>query len=286
MLNDHQLRLIKNLAYVPEHLPDYFLSFSDADPGYDQGLIFYKGQNQLNIIAYPLREEGGQLSLEGQVNDLVSSLKPGRVQTVAPWALNLQGYKIKAQEFDFYSCLTLQSICRDCKLQNMLRRARQECFVDIGSRFTRTDLDLLLRFIDIQGFADQKAQFFHRLPDYLSKSEASFIVRAVSVQDKSLLAFSVFETGSRDYAFYLFNVTDRQKGNIPGVNDLLLDTGLKEVFKQGRIYLNTGLGITPGIERFKAKWGAVRFLPYIFQQFEPGWSWKKKWAWRNRCLQE
>ena len=31
---------------------------------------------------------------------------------------------------------------------------------------------------------------------------------------------------------------------------------------EGKRYLNLGLGINPGIRRFKEKWGAAAFLPY------------------------
>ncbi len=275
MLSEAQLDLIRDHAYIPEHLPDYFLPFSRTEPFLEEDIVYYRHSGQLKLIAYPLQCRDSGVQLQEQTRELVGAIKPEVLQVISPLPLEFPHYKLNAREGDYYSCLELAPLQKGAKLQNILRRAERECRVSLGKSFGRQEEELLLRFLDEHEFGENEEIFYRRLPDYLECSPGVFMVRATSSDGQRLLAYSVFEAGHGNYSYYLFNITDRSTKSIPGVNDLLLDTGLGEAQKRGSSYMNMGLGVNMGIERFKAKWGARRFLPYVFQQFKPRFSWKR-----------
>lgn len=260
--------------YVPEHIPEYFCPFSDSDPFQDKDFIYYRHSGAVHIIAYPLTSDSCVQGVENHVVQLAARLKPSLIKVISPLRLNIPGYKCKSYENDFYFCLELSKISRDVKLRNMLRRASQSVYISKVDNFTREHLRVLESFIKKKNFDREKTVFFHRLPDYLCQAGRSILVEARLRKGKILSGFSVFHCGPGPYAFYLFNITDAESGRIPGINDLLLEHAIKVIKTRGKQYINMGLGVNLGIERFKSKWGAVPFLPYHYQNFEPAFSWK------------
>ncbi len=261
-------------AYVPEHLPDYFCSFSDSEAFVDSDLMYYMNPGEASIICYPLHADSSVPGFEDHVSSLVKKIKPSGLRTISPVNMNIPEYKCKYLERDYYSCLELDKVLKNAKLRNMLKRAAKDVHVDRAGAFTREHLDLLSEFIRRKGFDRDKAAFYHRLPDYLSGCPRGFIFEARRVRDRSLAGFTVFDMGPGDYCFYLFNMAKEESRGIPGLNDLLLDRALDAALSSGKKFANMGLGVSSGIERFKAKWGACRFLPYHYQYFEPAFSWK------------
>ncbi|EFI35986.1 conserved hypothetical protein [Desulfonatronospira thiodismutans ASO3-1] len=275
MLNSCQKRLIYNLAYIPEHLPSYLCPFSDSEPCMDGGLLYYQAKEKISLMACPLPLNTKGPELYSHVNSLVRELKPAELGCISPVPLDVHGYKPVRTEYDLYYCLDLNNILSGPKLRNMLKRASSEVHISVGRDFTRDHLELLRKFIEFKGLDQEKALFFHRIPEYLSHSDTALVIEARTIRDNSLVAYDILETGSRLFAFYLFNITGKKSRDIPGVNDLLLQEAINQARKLDKKYINMGLGINPGIVSFKAKWGAYPFLAYYFQQFQPAFSWKR-----------
>jgi hypothetical protein len=59
----------------------------------------------------------------------------------------------------------------------------------------------------------------------------------------------------------MFNLRST-KDNVPGASDLLFHEMVNISQSEGKRAINLGLGIHPGIRRFKEKWGGVPFLSY------------------------
>ncbi len=274
MLKTEEKIFASKWAYLPEHVPDYFCSFSDAEPFLDQDLVYYTHSGGMNVIAYPLNPDSSHPDMDDHITRLAAKFKPRSIKSISPVQLSISGYKPGISEKDFYSCLELDRIRKNAKLRNMLKRASAEVCVSKADAFTKEHLLLVSDFIKIKGFDQEKAAFFHRLPDYLAQSAGSLIIEARFLNDQRLAGFTVFESGLGDYGFYLFNINANKSRKIPGINDLLLDGAINEIKAHGKKFINMGLGVNPGIERFKAKWGAARFLPYYYQYFEPAFSWK------------
>jgi len=275
MLNSCQKRLIYNLAYLPEHLPSYLCPFSDSDPCLDRGLLYYQTRDRLSLIASPLPPDTRGPDLQSHVTAIVREHKPAELSCISPVPLDIDGYRSVRTEYDLYYCLDLDNLLDGPKLRNMLKRASREVQISAGRDFTREHLQLLRDFIAFKNLDREKALFFHRIPEYLSQSETALVIEARTRQDNTLVAYDILETGSRRFAFYLFNITGKESRSIPGVNDFLLQKAINQAGTMDKSYINMGLGINRGIVAFKAKWGAFPFLPYYFQQFQPAFSWKR-----------
>ncbi len=280
MLNTCQLELIRKYAYIPEHMPWYLHPFSGGEPFFDQGLLYYKDHGQISVIAVPLPENPGGPPLETHVESLARKLAPAHLKIISPAALTVPGYKQVRTETDFYYCLDLEQIKCGQKQRNMLKRASNDAYVRIESDFTREHLQLLVRFIRFKTLDEETARFFHHIPEYVASSDTAVIIEGRSRRTDTLMNFDIMETGARWCDFYLFNITGEDSRKLPGINDLLLHTAVGLAKSQKKRYINMGLGINPGIAAFKTKWGARPFLPYYFQQFQPGFNWKKLFTWR------
>ena len=275
MLNSCQNKLLYNLAYIPEHLPSYLCPFSDSEPCLDRGLLYYQAQGRINLIACPLPLDPKGPDLHSHVNSIAREMKPAELSSISPVSLHVDGYKPAWTEYDLYYCLDLDNIFSGPKLRNMLKRAFRDVQTFVGQDFTRDHLQLLRKFIEYKGLDREKALFFHRIPEYLNHSETAMVIEARTRRDNTLVAYDILETGSRMFAFYLFNITGKESRGIPGVNDLLLQEAIQQARKLNKRHINMGLGINKGIVAFKAKWGAYPFLPYYFQQFKPSFGWKR-----------
>jgi hypothetical protein len=103
---------------------------------------------------------------------------------------------------------------------------------------------------------------FERIGDYLSSSTTTWVFNARNKRNE-LVAFDVAEFKPRSYSFYMFNFSSDTL-YVPGVSDLLLYEVIHQAKKEGKKYINLGLGINSGVTFFKEKWGGMAFLPYAF----------------------
>ena len=111
----------------------------------------------------------------------------------------------------------------------------------------------------------EQKNLFKRFPEYLKRSDSARLVEAR--KEGKLAAFSVLDLGSEHYGFYLFNFRSREL-NVPGASDLLLHEMIRLSVHAEKTSLNLGLGLHPGVRRFKEKWGAVPFLSYASREIQ------------------
>jgi hypothetical protein len=140
----------------------------------------------------------------------------------------------------------------------MIRRAEREVLVSDGS-FGMEHERIVQSFLERKKCSSRHEEIFRRIPRYLARSPTARLLEAR--REGLLTAFSILDLGSRNYGFYLFNFRSSEIA-VPGVSDLLLREMARVAWSEGKKSLNLGLGINPGVRRFKEKWGAVPFLAY------------------------
>lgn len=255
MLNSEELRLVYERAYIPEHLPSYVEAVSSAESHlHDDHICFTRGTH-LIFIGYPLKVRACQI--EESFESACESFRPATVAIIAPqlWSLD-QSYE--SQSTDTYYKLTLPLKPLDPELSYMVRRASRELRVTEGS-FGRDHRRLVKEFIADHELALEHKQIFERIPHYLKRSKTARLLEAR--KGDKLEAFTIVDLGSADYAFYLFNFRSLGE-NIPGASDLLFYEMVRLAQSDNKKAINLGLGIHPGVRRFKEKWGGTPFLPY------------------------
>jgi hypothetical protein len=140
----------------------------------------------------------------------------------------------------------------------MVRRAERELNVAFG-KFSKEHKKIIKVFLASHNLTPAQRHIYKHIANYLKRSTTARLIEAR--KDDVLAAFNVVDTGSEKYAFYLFNFRSG-KINVPGASDLLFREMVNFAESQGKKAINLGLGIHPGIRRFKEKWGGVPFLAY------------------------
>lgn len=255
MLNSEELRLVYERAYIPEHLLSYVEAVSSAESHIHDDYICFTRGTHLIFIGYPLKV--GACRIEESFESACESFNPATIAIIAPqlWSLDLS---CESQSTDTYYKLTLPLGPLDPELSYMVRRASRELRVTEGS-FGRDHRRLVKEFIADHELTQGQRQIFERIPRYLKGSKTARLLEAR--KGDKLEAFTIVDLGSADYAFYLFNFRSLEE-HIPGASDLLFHEMVLLAHSDGKKAINLGLGIHPGIRRFKEKWGGIPFLPY------------------------
>lgn len=255
MLSSAESSRIYRHAYLPEHLPEYVQTISGAQPHLHRNYVCLTRQSHLIFIGYPL--SGSSDDAPRAYASACERFAPSTVALIAPdiW---LPPAAVKMQPRDTYYRLNLPLKTIDSKTANMVRRAGRELTVRHG-KFLREHKKLVKAFLKDHRLTAEQIDVYNRIGKYLTRSSTAYLIEAK--KRDLLVAFTVVDTGSADYAFYLFNFRSK-KENIPGASDLLFKAMVDLAQSEGKKAINLGLGIHEGIRRFKKKWGGIPFLPY------------------------
>lgn len=266
MITPPEERLILRHAYVPEHIPGYVRAISGAEPCLLGDYLCFRAEDSLLFNGYPLEFPFDEATLGRAVEAVVSRFKPRRVALIAPKIPETLAAS-RPRERDQCYRLDLFRITRDAKLRNMLRRASQDTQVESSHEIREEHLSLIAEFLITHPVSEESRYIFGRIPAYVSAVPSAWVFSARE-RTGALIAFDVAEFGAKDYAFYQFNFRSR-KHYVPGASDLLLEAVIALAQSEGKGFLNLGLGINPGVRRFKEKWGGKPFLSYEYCRYSP-----------------
>ncbi|MDI6814819.1 MAG: hypothetical protein QMC90_01870 [Dehalococcoidales bacterium] len=256
MLTAKEHSTIYQHAYLPEHLPPYVEGISGAKPYLVHDYLCFTTGNHLIFIGYPL---GIELTNAQQAyQSACDRFQPATVAVIAP-KLWFPRQTCEKQQEDAYYRFDLPIERVRSEVDYMVRRAAREVQV-VPGRFGKEHRELVKCFLSEHNVTQEQKAIFERIPYYLERSETARLLEARR-GDGALVAFTITDLGSAEYAFYLFNFRST-KENVPGASDLLFYKMVSLAQSEGKRAINLGLGINPGIRRFKEKWGAILFLPY------------------------
>ena len=255
MLNREEHSLVYQHAYLPEHIPSYVEAVSGAEPHLHGDYLCLSRRNHLIFIGYPLGFKAGDT--QRAYKSACKRFRPATVAIIAPeiW-LPAQTYEGRPR--DSYYRLDLPLGPLDPGVAYMVRRAGRELQVTQG-KYGKEHQRLIKHFLSKHELTREQSSIFKRIPHY---SKRSMTMRLLEARKKDVLvAFTIVDMGSANYAFYLFNFRSMEE-NVPGASDLLFYEMVSLARSEGKVAINLGLGIHPGILRFKEKWGGIPFLPY------------------------
>jgi hypothetical protein len=255
MLSSNEHNRIYQQAYVPEHLPDYAAAISGSEPYLFQDYLCYFHSHHLIFVGYPLAENPAEISRVYQA--ACERLNPRTIMLVADDLLSLpEGSQTQPADRYYRLELPLKSLSPD--VAYMVRRAARELRIEVG-QFGREHKKIIKNFIARQNLSDEQIHIFKHIQNYMKRSKTAHLLEAR--QADRLVAFSIVDLGSARYAFYQFNFRST-KIAVPGASDLLFNEMVQLAQSEGKQAINLGLGIHPGIRRFKEKWGGQPFLAH------------------------
>jgi len=255
MLSRAERNRIYRQAYLPEHLPEYVEAISGAEAHLLGNYLCFTRKAHLIFIGYPLGANSDDTPRA--YLSACEQFEPSTVALIAPdiW---LPAANAQMQPNDSYYRYQLPVEKIAPKVANMIRRAEKELTVGPG-KFEKEHQKLIKAFLKKHQLPPEQIHVFKQVGRYLGHCSSARILEARK-QDV-LVAFTVVDTGSADYAFYLFNFRS-QKEKVPGASDLLFKAMLDLAQSEEKKAVNLGLGVHAGIRRFKEKWGGAAFLPY------------------------
>lgn len=264
MIKPRDLAFIARHAYVPEHMIDYAVAVSGAEPFLAGPFVYYLTEGHLIFVAYPLAESYSEGKSRKGLEAAISRFNPHTVTLLAPSLPT--DLASGAAEDDHYYRLEVTDRQPGAKVRNMIKRAEREIDVQRGGAFGREHESLVGELMGRQMIDGPAREIFARLPAYLAASPTATVIEARD-RGGELVAFDVAEYGAGEYGFYMFNFASRTR-YVPGASDLLFSALLDGARRAGKRYLNLGLGINRGVAFFKLKWGAEPFLAHRFVRYE------------------
>lgn len=262
MIEPGEESFIQEHAYVPEHIPGYVQSISGREPFLLEDYLCYFGGDLLLFVGYSLKNPLDDRRRKEILARAVRRFRPAQV-TLLGRGVSREG---RTSPLDAYYRMDLTNMNISCKVRNMIHRAARELTVEKGREFRKEHRDLIAAFLRSHSMEEETRFIFERIPAYAASGSPLFFNAWNAAGD--LVCFDLAEFGSRHWAFYLFNFPSREN-YVPGASDLLLKEIIDEARTSGKIYLNLGLGIHPGLVSFKKKWGGVPFLPHQFVVYRP-----------------
>lgn len=259
MLEPEEREYVHRWACLPEQVPEYVSSVSGAEPFLLGDHLCYVQGRTLVFIGYPLAESFDAAKLRDALESASGRFKPQLVSLIAP---SDPAWRTPAARSgpDRYYRLHLASARVPAKVLNMLRRASRDVRVRVRNGLGEQHRACIAEFTGTHAVDDGLKRILGRVPDYASQGSSCRVLEARKPSGK-LVAFTLAEFGSRDYAFYMFNF--RSAGDyVPGACDLLLHELMAAAEDMGKTYVNFGLGVHTGVEFFKKKWGATPFAGY------------------------
>ena len=255
MITPAEEEFLARHAYVPEHLPGYGRAFSGGEVFLRGHFLCYYREGTLIFVGYPLREACEEREMKIHLAEAIKRFQPSRVALMAPSFSDPGGER---KPGDHYYRLDLRSSRIPSKIKNMTHRAGRELRIEKSREFRADHQKLIDDFLGSREVEEGARIIFNRIGPYLSSVSTAWIFDARDSKGR-LAGFDVADFGSTDYAFYLFNFRSRQSP-VPGTSDLLLYALIQKAQKEGKSYLNLGLGINEGVTFFKKKWGGMPFL--------------------------
>ena len=255
MINREDSSRIYQHAYLPEHLPGYVETLSGARPRLQGNYLCFTRKAHLIFIGYPLGVPSDDTP--GAYASACEQFDPDTVALIAP-EIWLDPATLDLHPRDSYYRLHLPLGSLNPEVAYMVRRAEKELEVRFG-RFGKEHKKLIKHFIGSHDLTAEQVHIFRHVDKYVKRSKTARLLEARRAAQ--LAAFTIADMGSAEYAFYLFNFR-APKIPVPGASDLLFNEMVRLAQLEGKQAINLGLGINPGIRRFKKKWGGVPFLPY------------------------
>lgn len=267
------LARLTSAAVVPDQLVPYVAAVSGLETSVMAGCALHRAGGEAVLVAYPpgdplsrsKADEAVRLACQQPGIEHLTVLAAARPEAAPADAVSGQ---------DFYWQIDLPPAPYAGKLKNMLRRAAAELAVERASgcgAWSREHADLMEDFCRRKrgALAGDTVFLFEQLDKYLDQVPDALLFSARK-GDGRLAGLAIGDYTAFGTAFYMFAF--RSEDAPPGTADLLLDALAGEGAQRGHSCLNLGLGINPGIEFFKRKWGASKGLPYV----ETSWTLARK----------
>ncbi|GAB6060983.1 TraB/GumN family protein [Desulfonatronum parangueonense] len=260
-LTPAQYEILLDEASVPEHSIHYMKAVSGGRPFLLNDYLFLHAEDWLLAVGYPVQRHNDS---QNGADVFDQALHEARRATGATscWAIcpalpeRLDLYRTNQ---DQYYILSAHSPIPP-RLSRLADQAAARLTVDQGTAFTAAHRRLWAEFTGRVALPPAVRELYARTESVLPQCPDLFLLNAWDDQG-NLAACLLLDLAPKQFLSYLLGAHSRQNYT-PYASDLLFREMIRIARDRNKEYLHLGLGVNPGIRRFKKKWGAVAKTPY------------------------
>ena len=241
---------------------------SKGQPFLSDGFLFFVGDNWGILVGYPLNSEFSPEIFTTTFKDVTSRFPSRYWWVIAPILPEELLSSCGERQSDTYYKLSFDDFDIKGNLRRVVEKATSRLMVEVTRVMTPEHEGLITEFIERENPGSLIRELYHAMPDYVIRSETSLVLNARDFNGL-LSAFYVLDFAANDFATYVVGCHSKER-YVSHASDLLFFEMVNMAREYGKGYINLGLGVNPGIRRFKEKWGGKPSLPYEFCEYRSG----------------
>ena len=274
MISAEQERYILHKAYVPEHIVSLMVLLSKGEPFLIEDYIYFKKDNRLIFIGYPLEQQFVTKDFEKNLNEVIQQFKPECTWFIVSEVPSSFARACRERESDQYYRVDLERVEIKKNLRRAVEKASGELTVEKGKDILKEHEELISEFMKREKLTPRVRELFLSMPEYVTHSKTAVVLNAWDKKE-NLSAFYIMELAAEKFATYVIGCHSK-RNYVPHASDLLFFEMINLAREYKKKYINLGLGVNEGIRNFKEKWGGVPFLRYEFCEYTRGYPAMRK----------
>ena len=255
MLTAEEKAYIIEHAYVPEHCIGLMTHVSGGEPFLIDDFFICRKGSWIILIGYPLEDNFNPKNFAAVVHKVREKFSPDVVSLVAPEVPPALASTCQESESDAYFTLKTQNADIRSALKRNLKKARQNLRVESSASMQDVHQELMREFVDRVQLSGRVKRLLFKMPEFVARAETAFVLNAWDKADQ-LAAFYVVDVEAKQFSNYIIGCHSKTN-YVLGASDLLLFELINLSREGEKAYIHLGLGVNPGIRRFKTKWGAA-----------------------------
>lgn len=222
----------------------------------------YAKDNWIIFMGYPLTGQFDPAQCFTHLEQIRAAYQPEIVWFIGPEIPSALQSSCSKRESDQYYTLALDQLHIKSSLKRQVNRAAEKLQIEESHQFRKEHQALVDELTSRQTLPPLIEELYSSMPAYLAACQSAILLDARDT-DGGLAAFFVIETAAKNFDTYMLGCHSK-KNYIPHASDLLFMEMIRQAEQRGKPGINLGLGVNPGIRRFKTKWGGQPTLPYEF----------------------
>lgn len=259
-LSQSDVDFVLDYAIIPEHIPSLMTSISNGKPFFKNGHLGFLMDDRAILVGYPVHAQFSVPVLETVLNWLEASFSISSLWLIAPELPPVLRNAAVLIQSDQYFQLDLEKFVLTSALGRIIRKTETTLRVTVSKKFSDQHRELIAEFLDLQTLPPLVEALYQNLPVYLDASETVCLLNAWDHQGR-LAAFYAMDRAARHFDTYIIGCYSRENYTAHA-SDRLFWEMIELARKNGKTVLQLGLGVNPGIRKFKEKWGGRPFLDY------------------------
>jgi hypothetical protein len=264
MLSLEEKRFVLERAYIPEHVIPLMEGLSGGEAHLLGDFLFFVGVDWLIMVGFPLRGSSSP-ELQSRLKEAELRFRPERLWFVGPKLPDFLEKGCLEREEDQYFRLDLRTLrgaawAPPGKLKRLVSKAEQKFSVELKSSFDSPHRQLTQELLERADPGARVRELYRRIPSYLEKTKSAALLSAWDSRGR-LAAYSFLELAPPHFSVYVAGASSRESW-AAHASDLLVREMAHITIQENKQFMHLGLGVNPGISRFKRKWGGVPWMDY------------------------